>query len=73
MPEVRPIVGWHLQPWDIIINPTLDTKYEGRKILDFAPAMRVAYNSNDRLWQVTAPATTTTRSKAVPVTVGSRS
>src|SRR4029077_18885977 len=23
--EIRPIIGWHLHPWDIIINPILDT------------------------------------------------
>lgn len=43
--EVRPIVGWHLNPIDIIINPIMDTSYTGGfKSLDFAPAARVAYN-----------------------------
>jgi hypothetical protein len=51
--EVRPIVGWHLRAWDIIINPILDTKYDGFKNLDFAPAMRVAYNFNDQ-WALSA-------------------
>ena len=46
--EVRPIIGWHLKPWDIIVNPILDTEYDGFKNLDFAPAMRVAYNFNDK-------------------------
>jgi hypothetical protein len=46
--EVRPIIGWHLKPWDIIINPILDTEYDGFKNLDFAPAVRVAYNFNDK-------------------------
>ncbi len=42
--EVRPIVGWHLKPIDIIINPIMDTSYTGGfKSLDFAPAVRVAY------------------------------
>jgi hypothetical protein len=41
--EVRPIVGWHLKPWDIIVNPILDTAYDGVKNLEFVPAMRVAY------------------------------
>jgi hypothetical protein len=58
--EVRPIVGWHLKPgdgahWkpiDIIINPIMDTSYTGGfKSLDFAPAMRVAYNLSDK-WAV---------------------
>jgi hypothetical protein len=46
--EIRPIIGWHLKPWDIIINPILDTEYDGLKNLDFAPAVRVAYNVNDK-------------------------
>jgi hypothetical protein len=51
--EVRPIIGWHLKPWDIIINPILDTSYDGIKNLDFAPATRVAYNLSDT-WAVGA-------------------
>ena len=27
--EVRPIIGWHLKPWDVIINPIVDTAYDG--------------------------------------------
>ena len=43
--EVRPIIGWHLRPVDIIVNPIMDTSYTGGfKSLDFAPALRVAYN-----------------------------
>jgi hypothetical protein len=42
--EVRPIVGWHLGQWDVVINPILDTEYDGLKNLDFAPSSRVAYN-----------------------------
>ncbi|MDP8991330.1 MAG: hypothetical protein M3N41_14765 [Acidobacteriota bacterium] len=43
--EVRPIVGWHLHPIDIIVNPIMDTSYAGGfKSLDFAPAVRVAYH-----------------------------
>ena len=43
--EIRPIIGWHLHPVDIIINPILDNSYYGGiKSLDFAPAARVAYN-----------------------------
>jgi len=51
--EVRPIIGWHLKPWDIILNPILDTAYDGVKNLDFAPAMRVAYNISET-WAVAA-------------------
>jgi hypothetical protein len=46
--EVRPIVGLHLHPVDIIVNPILDTAYDGFKNLDFAPAIRVAYNFSAR-------------------------
>jgi hypothetical protein len=42
--EVRPIIGWHLKPVDIIINPIVDTAYDGIKNLEFVPAARVAYN-----------------------------
>jgi hypothetical protein len=42
--EVRPIIGWHLKPVDIIINPIVDTAYDGFKNLEFVPAARVAYN-----------------------------
>src|ERR1035437_10374294 len=43
--EVRAIIGWHLHPVDIIVNPILDTSYTGGlKALDFAPAVRAAYN-----------------------------
>lgn len=42
--EVRPIIGWHLKPWDIIVNPIVDTAYDGLGNLEFVPATRVAYN-----------------------------
>jgi hypothetical protein len=43
--EIRPIIGFHLHPIDIIVNPILDNSYLGGfKSLDFAPATRVAYN-----------------------------
>jgi hypothetical protein len=41
--EVRPILGWHFQSVDFIVNPILDTAYDGLRNLDFAPATRVAY------------------------------
>jgi hypothetical protein len=47
--ELRPIIGWHLKQWDIIINPILDTEYDGLKNLDFAPATRIAYNVSETL------------------------
>jgi len=43
--EIRPIVGWHLKPVDIVVNPILDNSWTGGfKSLNFAPATRVAYN-----------------------------
>src|SRR3954454_14448109 len=42
--EVRPIVGWHLRPIDIIVNPIVDTAYDGLGNLVFVPSMRIAYN-----------------------------
>lgn len=33
-----------MRPIDIIINPLLDTSYDGLGNLDFVPAARVAYN-----------------------------
>ena len=52
--EIRPIIGWHLHPVDIIANPIMDTSYTGGpKSLDFAPAIRVAYNLSDK-WAVAA-------------------
>jgi len=49
--EIRPIVGWHLGKTDVIVNPILDTAYDGLKNLEFVPAFRVAYNPSDR-WAV---------------------
>jgi hypothetical protein len=45
--EIRPIIGWHLSPVDIIVNPIFDTSYDGLKTLDFAPATRVACDLSD--------------------------
>jgi hypothetical protein len=46
--EIRPIVGARTGRWDLILNPILDTSFDGLPHLDFAPAVRVAYNgSND--------------------------
>ena len=42
--EIRPIIGWHMHPMDLIFNPIIDTAYNGFKNLDLAPEIRVAYN-----------------------------
>ena len=46
--EFRPIVGWHLGKWDVILNPILDTAYDGFGKVAFAPSTRVAYNFSER-------------------------
>lgn len=47
--EVRPIVGLHIRPIDIVFNPIVDTDYRGGfGGLEFVPATRLAYNINDR-------------------------
>jgi hypothetical protein len=52
--EVRPIVGVHLRPIDLIVNPIVDTNYTGGfGGLEFVPATRVAYQFNDK-WAVAA-------------------
>ena len=51
--EIRPIIGWHLGAFEVIVNPILDNSYQGFSRLDFAPASRVAYNFN-KTWAVAA-------------------
>jgi hypothetical protein len=52
--EIRPIVGLHLHPVDIIVNPILDNSWKGGfKSLDFAPATRLAYNFSPK-WALAA-------------------
>lgn len=46
--ELRPIVGWHLGPWDVIWNPIIDSNFNGSGNSHFAPAERVAYNVSTR-------------------------
>ena len=48
--ELRPIIGWHLGRWDLILNPILDTDFSGSVAnLDFAPCVRLAYNVTAKL------------------------
>lgn len=52
--EVRPIIGLHLHPVDIIVNPIVDTQWRGGfGALEFVPSTRFAYNLNDK-WAVAA-------------------
>ena len=47
--EIRPIIGWRSGAVDFIVNPILDTSFDGLDQLDFAPATRLAYNFSP-LW-----------------------
>jgi hypothetical protein len=48
--EIRPILGWHLRPVDIVINPILDTNWEGGiGDLEFVPSARLAWNASSQL------------------------
>jgi hypothetical protein len=51
--EIRPIIGWHLGQFDLIINPIFDNSYEGVSRLDFAPASRLALNLSPS-WAIAA-------------------
>lgn len=42
--EIRPIIGTHLGPWELIVNPVVDTEFNGFRNFIFQPEMRVAYN-----------------------------
>lgn len=46
--EIRPITGWHIGQWDLIVNPILDSNFNGFGSMHFAPAARIAYNASDR-------------------------
>jgi hypothetical protein len=46
--EIRPIIGWHLGKFDLIVNPIFDNSWKGFGNLDFAPSARVAYNFSDK-------------------------
>jgi len=47
--EIRPIIGAHLGLFDLIVNPILDTDFNGPGKLDFAPAARVAYHLDKKV------------------------
>lgn len=47
--EIRPIIGWHLGRFDVIVNPILDNPFEGFGKLDFAPEARLACNASRTL------------------------
>jgi hypothetical protein len=45
--EIRSIIGSRIGPVNLIVNPILDTSFQGLGSLDFAPAARVAYNFSE--------------------------
>jgi hypothetical protein len=45
--EIRPIIGGRIGPVDLIVNPILDTSFQGLDSLDLAPASRAAYNFSE--------------------------
>jgi hypothetical protein len=49
--EIRPIVGVRFGAVDVIVNPILDTGFDGFSRLDFAPCARIDYNVS-KLWSV---------------------
>jgi hypothetical protein len=49
--EIRPIIGVHLHPIDVILNPIVDSSFNGFKNLDLAPATRIACNISSK-WAV---------------------
>jgi hypothetical protein len=51
--EIRPIVGVRFGPVDVVVNPILDTDFNGLGKLDFAPETRLAYNFS-KTWAVAA-------------------
>jgi hypothetical protein len=46
--EIRPIIGARRGRWDLIVNPILDTSFQGFSRLEFAPATRLAFNVSPR-------------------------
>jgi len=46
--EIRPILGTHWGRVDLIINPIVDTAYNGFGNLEFVPCERIAYNFSHR-------------------------
>jgi len=49
--EIRPIIGWHFKPVDLIVNPIVDTSYDGFGNMVFVPSIRLAYNASP-VWAV---------------------
>jgi len=46
--EVRPIVAWHFDRANFIVNPIVDTRWDGLKNLEFVPSIRADYRVTPR-------------------------
>jgi hypothetical protein len=46
--EIRPIIGGRSGQWDLIVNPILDTSFDGFSRLEFEPSTRLAFNASPR-------------------------
>ena len=44
--EIRGILAWHIAKVDLIVNPIVDTDYNGLANLEFVPCWRAAYNAS---------------------------
>jgi hypothetical protein len=49
--EVRPIIGWHFDKSNLIVNPIVDTRWDGIKNLEFVPSIRADYSVAPR-WAI---------------------
>jgi len=47
--EIRGIIGMHLGRFDLIVNPIVDSAFDGVGNLEFVPAVRAAWNSGGKL------------------------
>ena len=47
--EIRGIIGVHLGRFDLIVNPIVDTAFDGVGNLEFVPAVRAAWNTGGKL------------------------
>lgn len=47
--EIRPIIGWRNQQWELIVNPIVDMGFGSGGDIDFLPAVRVARKITDDL------------------------
>ena len=49
--EIRPIIGWRNKQMTFVINPILDSSFDGLSRLDFAPCIRLSYDLSE-LWTI---------------------